>query len=746
MDGTAMPAQAAPEQDAPASVLRPEGTAWATAETAALLALCWPRDRLGQGLEELTRRSGLRAGPAPVGIADMAGWPRTDRSTDPGKWIEWAADRLGAEAESVDFLVTEFESGIGGTCPAVLGLHDGSEIRFLLLLRGSGGSLRVIGPDLKTHRVAARTVRALACAPFEVPLLREINPLLDAAGVPAGRRARARAAMLRERLAARRVGGCWILRQPATAPFWSQLVQAGLPRRLAGVIGLLGVTYGLEIIGWVLIGAAALNGTLDLAWLTAWLLLLASNLPFQLAASWLNATFALDLGRILKKRLLVGSLMMEIDAVRHQGVGQLLGRVMEAQALESLALNGGMATVVAFLELGFAAWILASGAGGAVHLLLLVVWLGATLAMSWRYYRQLRAWTANRLDMTHDLVEHMVGHRTRLAQEWPARRDAEEDAALKAYLDASAGLDRGMVPVGAAASGGWLLVALLGLAPAFILGTATPVDIAIGFGGIMLANRAFAGISSGIASLGRASMAWELVADMFRVAGTAAASQPYLPTPARAVDRNTADDRGAKLIDASELVFRYRPEGEPVLRRLDLSIRHGERVLLEGQSGGGKSTLAALLTGLRVPESGLLLLDGLDRHTLGPGWHQFATEAPQFHENHILTGTLGFNLLMGRNWPASEAELEEARQLCIELGLGGLLERMPAGMMQQVGETGWQLSHGERSRIFLARALLQNAKLTILDESFAALDPETLKTCLECAFKRARTLVVIAHP
>ena len=141
-----------------------------------------------------------------------------------------------------------------------------------------------------------------------------------------------------------------------------------------------------------------------------------------------------------------------------------------------------------------------------------------------------------------------------------------------------------------------------------------------------------------------------------------------------------------------------------------------------------------------------LLLNGLDRPTLGDNWHRLATEAPQFHENHILSGTLGFNLLMGRNWPASEEELLAARELCIELGLGPLLERMPAGMMQMVGETGWQLSHGERSRIFLARALLQDAQLTVLDESFAALDPETLRECLNCAFARARTLLVIAHP
>lgn len=90
--------------------------------------------------------------------------------------------------------------------------------------------------------------------------------------------------------------------------------------------------------------------------------------------------------------------------------------------------------------------------------------------------------------------------------------------------------------------------------------------------------------------------------------------------------------------------------------------------------------------------------------------------------------------------------MHEAQQLCEELGLSGLLARMPAGLMQMVGESGWQLSHGERSRIFLARALLQKAKVTVLDESFAALDPATLKQCLTCAFKHAQTLIVIAHP
>lgn len=63
-----------------------------------------------------------------------------------------------------------------------------------------------------------------------------------------------------------------------------------------------------------------------------------------------------------------------------------------------------------------------------------------------------------------------------------------------------------------------------------------------------------------------------------------------------------------------------------------------------------------------------------------------------------------------------------------------------------VGETGWQLSHSERSRIFLARALLQHTQLTVMEESFAAPDPETLELCLTRAFWHARTLWVIGHP
>src|SRR5262249_3834169 len=114
--------------------------------------------------------------------------------------------------------------------------------------------------------------------------------------------------------------------------------------------------------------------------------------------------------------------------------------------------------------------------------------------------------------------------------------------------------------------------------------------------------------------------------------------------------------------------------------------------------------------------------------------------------NHVLQSTFAFNLLMARRWPPTREDLAQAESVCKDLGLGDLLDRMPAGLMQMVGETGWQLSHGEKSRLFIARALLQGPDVLLLDESFGALDPETLGKAMRCVLARAPALLVIAHP
>jgi ABC-type bacteriocin/lantibiotic exporter with double-glycine peptidase domain len=170
-----------------------------------------------------------------------------------------------------------------------------------------------------------------------------------------------------------------------------------------------------------------------------------------------------------------------------------------------------------------------------------------------------------------------------------------------------------------------------------------------------------------------------------------------------------------------------------VLCDVSLTVQPGDRVLLQGPSGAGKSTLAAVLGGLRAPSHG----------TVTGAWQ--VTVAPQFHENYLVSASLAFNLLLGRRWPPTAADLREAQTLCEELGLGPLLADMPAGLEQPVGEVGWQLSHGERSRIYVARALLSDATVVVLDESFAALDPKALHQTLGCVVRCAPTLIIISH-
>jgi ATP-binding cassette subfamily B protein len=701
----------------------------------------WPLDRIGEAVEEVSRRAGLRrelpSDPLKVPPSLAAGkWRNLS------DWFDWAADHLGIEANLVQTPVAEIPDLIRAGGPAVFpcGLFEYPGI--LLLVRWRRGKAMMLGPDLRIRPCAPEHLRAIICWYREGPLIPEITRLVRATGIDPRREPRVRAAMLREQLAQYQVERIWILRQSPSAGFWGQLSRIGAFRKVAAMIGIYATSYAAEIAGWALIGSAALAGTFDPGWFVAWLLLMATMIPLQTLGGWCGATLALDAGRVLKARLLAGALRMPADSVKRHGVGQLLSRVVESQALESLSLNGGLALVRSILQLGFAAWILGHGVAGTTHILLLGGWTLLALILSWRYFRRLRAWSIDRLDMTHQLVETMVGHRTRLAQEPPERSLAAEDSALQNYLHLSGAMDSASMATTLGISSGWVIVGLAGLVPAFVGGVGVSTTaIAISLGGILFAQRAFAGVADGLAAVGRALVAWIQVAPMFHAARNRVSSRTYVTL--EQIETNSAR---TPLIDAQALSFAYPAANETVIQGADLIVAHGDRILLEGPSGGGKSTFAGLLTGLNKPDAGLLLLDGLDRHTLGDDWHRLATSAPQFHENHILSGSVAFNLLMGREWPAPKPLMREAQALCEELGLGPLLERMPGGINQYVGETGWQLSHGERSRIFLARALLQGAHLTVLDESFAALDPETLALCLDCSLKRARTLMVIAHP
>ena len=705
--------------------------------------LTWPVEQLGEAMAVVARRQGwpVREVEPPAG---PVGLDPTD-TVALSAWLEATASWLGLTAESVQTPYAEVEVLVQDAGPAIIRLPGQEKPKLLILLRSRGRRVRLLGPDLKVYRVAAETLGEVLRHPIERALRPEIEEVLGAIDMTQKHRERTQRALLNERLSAESLEHCWLLRLSSGASFWQHLCQARLPYRLLQLLGMYTAQHGCWILSWWLLGLGALQGRFDTAWLTAWGLLLLSMIPLQLGSTWSQGQLAIGLGGLLKTRLLAGAMRLTPEEVRHQGVGQFLGRVMEAETVEALALSGGILGLLAVIELVLATVVLASGAAGWLHGFSMLIWLGVTTALSWRYYRQRQAWTSARLTMSHTLVERMVGHRTRLAQEAPDRWHTGEDQELSAYDASSRRLDLAEAPIAALIPRGWLLVGLLGLVPALVADDGTATHVAIGVGGIFLAYHAYGKLAAGLEHLVGAAIAWQQVTDLFK----AAARPQVISPPAYATAWHTCPSEPCPrpTLEAHGLSFRHGAHAAPVLHDCSLKIWTGDRLLLEGPSGGGKSTLASILTGLRQPESGLLLLEGLDVQTLGAaGWRRSVVTVPQFHDNHIFSGTLAFNLLMGRHWPPSHDDLATAEAVCRALELGPLLDRMPAGLLQIVGETGWQLSHGERSRLYIARALLQHASVLILDESFAALDPKTLHRVQRYVLEQAPTLMVIAHP
>ena len=707
-----------------------------------LARVSWPIERLGEAMVLLARGKGF-----PLTSAEIPSPPPDlQHSEILDQWIDAVAGRLGFEAEPIETPYSEFDGVLRGSGPALLRLPGKTEARFLALIAGSTKSALVIGPDAKVHRVPLQSVRAEVCHELEAPLVAKLNRMMERARVARRRRTQTAAAILAKQLSSKRISDCWLLRLPSGAKWPGHARQAGLLRQLIAFLAGQAGYDALWVLSWFMIGKGALQGRLDPGWILAWALVLLGTVPLRMLATWSGGRLAMGAGAILKPRLLYGVLRLEPEEIRHQGAGQLLGSVIESEAVESMALSGGFLGLVSTLELLLAAVILGFGAGGWLHALILPAWCGMTFFLAAKYWRQRRQWTRARLDMTNDLVERMVGHRTRLAQELRPHWHDGEDQSVEDYGNTSAKMDRSAAWMMAMVPRGWLVAGLLGIVPAFVSGSGSPTTLAVSLGGILLAFRALQKLATGLWHIAGAAIAWKQVAPIFQAA---ARREPGGSPGSLVASKSPAPGSTGKqcLVEAHDLVFRFQDRGEAVLRGCNLRINFGDRLLLEGPSGGGKSTLASLLTGLRTPESGLLLLEGMDRHTWGgQNWRRRVAAAPQFHENHVLTGTFAFNLLLGRRWPPAEEDFQKAEALCRELGLEALLQRMPAGLLQMVGETGWQLSHGEKSRLYIARALLQGAELIILDESFASLDPENMRCALNCVLARASTLVVIAHP
>ena len=215
------------------------------------------------------------------------------------------------------------------------------------------------------------------------------------------------------------------------------------------------------------------------------------------------------------------------------------------------------------------------------------------------------------------------------------------------------------------------------------------------------------------------------------------------------LDYQSEEDRrgGQVLSDIVEGVrfdgvgFAY-PDGPPVLRGIDLELRMGEFVAIVGPTGAGKTTLAQLVPALVAPTSGRVLIDGVDATTLDLDSLRRQV-AFVFQEHFLLAESIRENLLLA-NPDASPAQIAQA---LASAGCMEFIDDLPDGIDTVLGRAGDTLSVGQQQRISIARGLLRDARILILDEPTAALDPHT-EAALVATLRAAtegRLVVVVAH-
>jgi ATP-binding cassette subfamily C protein CydC len=188
--------------------------------------------------------------------------------------------------------------------------------------------------------------------------------------------------------------------------------------------------------------------------------------------------------------------------------------------------------------------------------------------------------------------------------------------------------------------------------------------------------------------------------------------------------------------------FRHRPDRPPALDGIDLHVAAGERVAVVGESGAGKSTLADLIARIYDPERGVVRLGGVDLREMSERDLRGAVVVLS-QQAHLFSTTVRRNLLIGRP-EASEPELRQALQVA---RAAEFVEELPQGLDTWVGEGGNRLSAGQARRLAVARAVLKDAPVWVLDEPTEGLDrvteTELVASLLEAT--RGRTVVWITH-
>jgi len=217
-----------------------------------------------------------------------------------------------------------------------------------------------------------------------------------------------------------------------------------------------------------------------------------------------------------------------------------------------------------------------------------------------------------------------------------------------------------------------------------------------------------------------------------------------LNTPAEQ-DRTSAEANLPQLqghIDIQNVQFRYRPNLPLVLHDLSLTVEVGQVVGIVGQSGSGKSTIAKLVQRLYVPETGRILVDGVDLALIDPSWLRRQVGVV-LQENVLFNCSVRDNIALADATMPFDSVVKAAKLA----GAHDFIVAMPNGYDTIIGERGASLSGGQRQRIAIARALSGDPRILIFDEATSALDYES-ESIIQSNMReiiQGRTVIIIAH-
>lgn len=214
-----------------------------------------------------------------------------------------------------------------------------------------------------------------------------------------------------------------------------------------------------------------------------------------------------------------------------------------------------------------------------------------------------------------------------------------------------------------------------------------------------------------------------------------------LPDPDQKVKEKALSISAPYNLTIQNIHYTYLHTKKEILRGINLNIHAGEKIAILGKSGAGKSTLAALLRGDRKPTKGQIDLNGIDVTKFGDQMPKYFSVINQ--KPYLFNTTIANNLRLG-NKEASDDQLWDVLD---RVGLKKTIEALPEKLETQVEEAGLRFSGGERHRLSLARILLKNTPIVLLDEPTVGLDPITEQAVIETFMKQlnGKTLIWITH-